>query len=79
MSLRVAYLAVLRVFGWLALLARSNRAKDAEILIVVPLTRATNSPFSSAMLEHRGCPGLTGRSCPRWPGCCPRAASARCA
>jgi len=31
MSLRLAYLAVLRVFGWLALLARSDRAKDAEI------------------------------------------------
>ena len=30
-SLRVAYLAVLRVFGWLAVLARSDRAKDAEI------------------------------------------------
>ena len=34
MSLRVAYLAVLRVFGWLALLAHSDRAKDAEILIL---------------------------------------------
>jgi hypothetical protein len=32
MSLRLAYLAVLRVFGWLALLARSDRDKDAEIL-----------------------------------------------
>jgi hypothetical protein len=32
MSLRFAYLAVLRVFGWLALLACSDRAKDAEIL-----------------------------------------------
>lgn len=32
MPLRFAYLAVLRVFGWLALLARSDRAKDAEIL-----------------------------------------------
>ena len=28
------YLAVLRVFGWLALLARSDRAKDAEILLL---------------------------------------------
>jgi hypothetical protein len=28
------YLAVLRVLGWLALLARSDRAKDAEILIL---------------------------------------------
>jgi putative transposase len=33
-SLRFAYFAVLRVFGWLALLARSDRAKDAEILIL---------------------------------------------
>jgi hypothetical protein len=32
--LRLAYLAVLRIFGWLALLARSDRAKDAEILIL---------------------------------------------
>ncbi len=34
MSLRFAYLALLRLFGWLALLARSDRAKDAEILIL---------------------------------------------
>ncbi|MEP7024078.1 MAG: integrase core domain-containing protein [Actinomycetota bacterium] len=34
MLLRFAYLAVLRVFGWLALLARSDRAKDAEILLL---------------------------------------------
>src|SRR5580698_838497 len=33
-SLRPAYLAVLRGLGWLALLARSDRAKDAEILIL---------------------------------------------
>jgi hypothetical protein len=33
--MRFAYLAVLRVFGWLALLARSDRAKDAEILILL--------------------------------------------
>ena len=30
-SMRFAYLTVLRVFGWLALLARSDRDKDAEI------------------------------------------------
>ena len=34
MSLQFAYLAVLRLSGWLALLARSDRAKDAEILIL---------------------------------------------
>jgi hypothetical protein len=33
-SLRFAYLAVLRLFGWLGLLARSDRAKDAEILVL---------------------------------------------
>jgi putative transposase len=33
-SLRLAYLALLRVFGWLALLTCSERAKDAEILIL---------------------------------------------
>jgi transposase len=47
-SLRLAYLAVLRVFGWLALLARSDRAKDAEILIlrhqVAVLQRQVKAP-----------------------------------
>src|SRR5258708_9095271 len=48
MSLRFAYLAVLRMFGWLALLARSDRAKDAEILIlrhqVAVLQRQAKNP-----------------------------------
>jgi hypothetical protein len=34
MSLRFVYLAVLRVIGWLALLAWSDYAKDSEILIL---------------------------------------------
>jgi hypothetical protein len=44
-SLRLAYLAVLRVFGWLA---RSDRAKDAEILLlrhqVAVLQRQVRTP-----------------------------------
>jgi putative transposase len=48
MSLRFPYLAVLRVCGWLALLARSDRAKDAEILIlrhqVAVLQRQVKNP-----------------------------------
>ncbi|HUY48830.1 MAG TPA: hypothetical protein VMV92_24460 [Streptosporangiaceae bacterium] len=48
MSLRFAYLAVLRMFGWLALLTRSDRAKDAEILIlrhqVAVLQRQVKNP-----------------------------------
>jgi putative transposase len=48
MSLRFAYLAVLHAFGWLALLARSEGAKEAEILIlrhqVAVLRRQARAP-----------------------------------
>jgi hypothetical protein len=47
-SLRLAYLTALQVFGWLALLARSDRTKDAEILIlrhqVAVLQRQVGAP-----------------------------------
>jgi putative transposase len=50
-SLRFAYLAVLRMLGWLALLARSGRAKDVEILIlrhqVAVLQRQVKKPALS--------------------------------
>jgi transposase InsO family protein len=46
--MRFAYMAVLRVLGWLALLARSDRAKDVEILIlrhqVAVLQRQVKAP-----------------------------------
>ena len=46
--MRFACLAVLRMFGWLALLVRSDRAKDAEILIlrhqVAMLQRQVKTP-----------------------------------
>jgi hypothetical protein len=49
-SMRLAYLAVLRGLGWLALLARSDRAKDAEILIlryqVAVLQRQVKRPIN---------------------------------
>ena len=74
MPLRFTYLAVLRVFGWLALLARSDPAKDAEILIlryqVAVLQRQVKPPRLSwadrAVLA-------------RWPGCCPAVISVSCA
>jgi hypothetical protein len=71
--LRFAYLAVLRVFGWLALLARSDRAKDAEILLLrhqvavlqsqvktplrVPKTFATWAKALQSAVERSACAG----------------------
>jgi putative transposase len=46
--LRFAYMAAQRIFGWLALLARSDHGKDAEILLlrhqVAVLQRQVKSP-----------------------------------
>jgi len=55
-SLQFAYLAALRVFGWLALPTRSDRAKDAEILILRHRVAAP-SPGSRRSYSSRDCDG----------------------
>jgi len=64
MTLRLLYLIVIRVSGWLALLGRGQASKDAEILMLRHEVAALRRQVT------RGRTGPTGRTCPRWPGYC---------
>jgi hypothetical protein len=64
--IRLFYMFMVRVFGWLALLASSDAAKDAEILVL-----RHELAVCSVRLPARGRTGLTGPCSPPWCGCCP--------
>ena len=62
MALRLVYLVLVRVLSWLALLARSDTAKDAEILTLrheVAVLRRTNPRPKISWLDRAVLSALT--------------------
>jgi hypothetical protein len=71
-AFRLAYLALVRVLSWPALLARSNAAKDVEILTLrheVAVLRRTNARPALTWLDRALLSALgQAAACPAAPG-----------
>ena len=69
MSIPLLYLVMVRVFGWLCLLDRSQASKDAEIMVLRHEVTVLRRQAARPRLGRPGAPGGTG----------PPAASRTCA
>jgi putative transposase len=56
-AFRLSYLTLARILSWLALIARSDAAKDAEILVLRHEVAVLPPPDSTPAFDLRGpCP-----------------------